>query len=98
MPPRYKKLLLTLGLLLGLIVVFIILIYACRPPRTAHTAELFQGVLYERTVYTTPRPLVVHSIEIDLTAPGIGFLVTLGDERSGVGDTRPNDFHLCRRV
>lgn len=42
--------------------------------------ELFQGVTYRREVYTKPRPMVAHIVTIDLRAPGIGFLVTPGDQ------------------
>ena len=47
-----------------------------RPERTAETRSLFQGVTYRRYVKTQPRPLVLHTVEIDLTAPGIDFFVT----------------------
>jgi len=47
-----------------------------RPPRTDYSAQLFQGVEYSRQVRAQPRPLVIHTVAIDLTAPDIGFLVT----------------------
>lgn len=47
-----------------------------RPPRVGQMRPLFQGVSYERLVRESPRPLVFHVMEIDLTMPGIGFLVT----------------------
>lgn len=37
---------------------------------------LFQGISYSRDVRDTPRPLVIHVIKIDLTTPGLSFLVT----------------------
>jgi hypothetical protein len=41
--------------------------------------RLFQGVQYERSIARQPRPLVIHTVRIDLTAPGIDFLVTPPD-------------------
>ena len=38
--------------------------------------QLFQGVQYIREVKDSPRPMVVHIVTIDLTAPGIRVLVT----------------------
>ncbi len=55
-----------------------------RPPRSDHVAELFQGVSYTRQARETPRPLMIHIVEIDLQAPGIGFLVTPGDSTTGL--------------
>lgn len=51
-----------------------------RPPRQDITETLFEGVTYRRFARTTPRPLMIHVLEIDLDAPGIGFLVTPGDD------------------
>ncbi|HEX6383824.1 MAG TPA: phosphodiester glycosidase family protein [Anaerolineae bacterium] len=50
-----------------------------RPPRAYHSVELFQGVEYTRRIRAVPRPLVIHTVSIDLTAPGLGFLVTPND-------------------
>lgn len=47
-----------------------------RPQRTDYSARLLQGVEYTRQVRAHPRPLVIHTVTIDLTAPDIGFLVT----------------------
>lgn len=49
---------------------------ATRPQRTDHGADLFHGVAYTRQLRSRPRPLVVHTVTVDLTAPDIGFLVT----------------------
>ncbi len=51
-----------------------------RPPRQDINEELFQGITYKRFVRSFPRPLVIHMLEIDLTFPGIDFLVTPGDD------------------
>jgi hypothetical protein len=50
-----------------------------RPPRTNETRSLFQGVTYQREARSTPRLLMIHIVKIDLTAPGIGVLVTPGN-------------------
>ena len=54
-----------------------------RPPRTDLHAPLFQGVTYTRLVRTEPRPLMIHVVEIDMAAPGLGLLVTPPDSASG---------------
>jgi hypothetical protein len=55
-----------------------------RPPRRDYQVTLFDGVTYDRRVYTAPRPLILHTIEIDLTVPGIDFFVTPGEEMDGM--------------
>jgi hypothetical protein len=70
-----------LALLAALVVVTI---WPDRPLRTDYTAELFSGVVYTRWARVAPRPLMIHVVEIDLSAPGIGLLVTPGDESSGM--------------
>lgn len=47
-----------------------------RPHRLPVSRALFQGVTYERHVHKSPRPLLFHVVAVDLTHPGIGFLVT----------------------
>lgn len=51
-----------------------------RPPRQDVSEELFQGITYRRFARTSPRPLVIHMLEIDLSFPGINFFVTPGDD------------------
>ena len=65
--------------LLLLVIAAVLLVLASRPPRTDLTEELFQGITYHRWARSTPRPLMIHVIDIDLTAPGIRFLVTPDD-------------------
>jgi hypothetical protein len=55
-----------------------------RPPRENSRVELFQGIVYTRQARSTPRPLMLHIVEVDLTAPGVGFLVTPGDDTSSL--------------
>ncbi len=38
--------------------------------------QLFEGVMYSREIFMSPRPNVVHIVMIDVTTPGIRFLVT----------------------
>jgi len=50
-----------------------------RPQPAPTSQQLFDGVTYEREVITSPRPLVVHWVTVDLRAPGVSLLVTPGD-------------------
>lgn len=47
-----------------------------RPPRTNHNMQLFHGVEYSRQVRAYPRPIIIHTVTVDLTVPDIDFLVT----------------------
>ena len=49
---------------------------ALRPARTPVARSLFQGIAYERHVWDSPRPVLLHLVTVDLTAEGIDFLVT----------------------
>lgn len=52
-------------------------------PETEPTEQaLFEGVRYIREVYETPRPMVVHVMRVDLTAPGIRFQATPRDNHT----------------
>ncbi len=44
--------------------------------------KLFQGVLYQRQVRQSPRPVVVHIVTVDLRQNGLSFLVTPGEQKS----------------
>ena len=55
-----------------------------RPPQVDTEMQLFEGVSYVRQARTTPRPLMIHIVEIDLLSPGIEFLVTPGDNIGGM--------------
>jgi exopolysaccharide biosynthesis protein len=50
-----------------------------RPLPLEEQRELFNGVMYFRSVRRTPRPLIIHGIQVNLHADGIRFLVTPGD-------------------
>ena len=54
--------------------------YAIRPQPKASQESLFEGVTYIRDVRSSPRPMVIHVVEIDLKANGISILVTPGDK------------------
>ena len=47
-----------------------------RPARTVESRSLYKGVQYDRYARDSPRSLMFHIITIDLTAPGLKFLVT----------------------
>lgn len=49
-----------------------------RPPQTLLEEPLFQGIHYRREFRTHPRPLMLHIVTVDLTAPGLKVLVTPG--------------------
>lgn len=49
-----------------------------RPPQIAEARSLFQGITYRRDFITTPQPVMMHTVTIDLTAPGIKVFVTPG--------------------
>ncbi|MCC7448755.1 MAG: phosphodiester glycosidase family protein [Anaerolineae bacterium] len=57
--------------------------YSHRPLPANVRQPLFEGIIYTREVRSNPRPLVIHIVTVDLTAPGIGFLVTPGKPTSG---------------
>lgn len=50
--------------------------YAHRPQPAPLREELAPGITYVRESRTEPRPVVLHRVEIDLTTPGLEFLVT----------------------
>jgi hypothetical protein len=52
-----------------------------RPARREEQRELFEGVVYRRQARRWPRPLVIHTMAVDLTA--VDFLVTPGDANCG---------------
>jgi hypothetical protein len=56
--------------------------YVHRPQPAPVRERLFQGILYVREVIRAPHPLVIHIMEVDLTAPGVSFLVTPGDPKA----------------
>ncbi|NES87016.1 MAG: phosphodiester glycosidase family protein [Moorea sp. SIO2B7] len=49
-----------------------------RPPQTSMQEELFVGVTYQRQVKKQPRPVMIHVVSVDLTAPGIKLIVSPG--------------------
>jgi hypothetical protein len=67
---------------LGCLAVGLGLFYGSRPLPTRVTQDLREGVRYYRRFHTEPRWVVVHIVTVDLTAPGLHFLVTPGDPES----------------
>jgi hypothetical protein len=51
-----------------------------RPDRKSYKTQLFDGVTYAREVRSTPRPLMIHTVAIDLSLALVDFLVTPGDD------------------
>ena len=96
MPHKLIKALTTGFTLLGLLTLgvggFYLYRMSLRPARQATSQALFQGVTYQRHVRNQPRPLVYHVITVDLSAPGIDFLVTPASPTAGyplAADTVP---------
>ncbi len=54
-----------------------------RPQPPSTRVELFEGITYIRDVRQQPRPLVIHVVRIDLTTPGLSFIVTPSDPVDG---------------
>lgn len=50
-----------------------------RPPQTDEVRSLFPGIVYRREFRTNPRPMMIHIVSIDLSAPGVRVFVTPGD-------------------
>lgn len=63
--------------LLLLLVVPFLWVRLARPDRTEQVSALAPGVTYERIIREEPE-LVLHVVQIDLTTPGLEFLVTPG--------------------
>ena len=79
---KKKKIRLPIVLVIVLCLVCVgspLLYYLGRPLPVALQTEPLQGVKYYRRVHFTPYPMVAHIVTVDLQAPGIGFLVTVGD-------------------
>jgi hypothetical protein len=77
--PQTTNILMAAGM--GLLVLPLILygwFHFLRPPRTNFERSLFQGIVYRREVRSTPRPLIIHIVTIDLAAPGVRVLVSPG--------------------
>lgn len=49
-----------------------------RPPQTDVEEPLFQGIHYRREFHTSPRPLMLHIVTVNLKASGLKVLVTPG--------------------
>jgi hypothetical protein len=50
-------------------------------PKSIHE-NLFPSITYIREVTAMPRPLVIHTLTIQLNAPGVSFFVTPGDPKA----------------
>ncbi|WP_083305454.1 phosphodiester glycosidase family protein [Moorena producens] len=78
---RLKRILLTTSIsIVSVPVLFYGGLLVKRPLPTDKQQQLFQGIVYQRDARNSPRPLMVHTVTIDLTAPGIKLLVTPGNK------------------
>ncbi|AFY34318.1 phosphodiester glycosidase family protein [Calothrix sp. PCC 7507] len=59
-----------------------------RPPRTNQQQALFNGIVYQRRALSAPRPVMIHILTVDLTAPGVKALVTPGIPNQSQGITK----------
>jgi Phosphodiester glycosidase len=84
---RYIRLFLFSGISVLLLPLFFY-VWLCllRPPQTDVEQMLFQGIVYQRVTRSTPRPVMMHIVTVDLETPEIKALVTPGMPRpSGRG-------------
>src|SRR3954454_13387489 len=72
--------------------------YYHRPQPSPERRELAPGVVYTRESRTSPRPIVVHVVEMDLTTPGLEFVVTPAEPTGGVGLPAPDHQPVRPRV
>jgi hypothetical protein len=96
-----KKRKLALIIVIGLSLVCVgmpLMYYWGRPLPVAMHTEPFQGVTYYRRVHFTPYPLVAHIVIVDLQAPGIGFLVTPGDQEQEYPLAARTTSHFARSM
>ncbi|AFZ00226.1 phosphodiester glycosidase family protein [Calothrix sp. PCC 6303] len=68
------------GILLAFPLIYYNWLHFLRPHRIDEKQELFPGVVYQRSAKSTPRPLLIHIVTIDLTKPKIKPFVTPGVE------------------
>lgn len=57
--------------------------YTHRPRPESDHRILFDGITYTRDVRSDPRPVIIHVIAVDLSTPGLRFLVTPGEPTQG---------------
>ncbi|MDJ1176260.1 phosphodiester glycosidase family protein [Roseofilum capinflatum] len=77
-----KIALIIIALLLGIPGGIYGILLLSRPARTPLVEELFPGVTYTRLIRSTPRPLVIHQVKIDLSTAQMQPLVTPGDSQA----------------
>jgi len=70
--------------ILIIILSLIVAAFACQLPGNAILPEpgsetLFDGITYTRVVRTSPHPMVIHIVTVDLRTKGISLMVTPGD-------------------
>lgn len=57
--------------------------YSHRPQPSASSREITTGIRYQCIVRSSPRPLVIHILRIDLDTPGLEFVVTPAEPVGG---------------
>jgi hypothetical protein len=73
-----RRKLIVIALVIMVAAFIIHLLWPKRPPRQPVESRLFRGVTYIRQTPTRPRPLLIHAIVVQISTPGIDFLVTPG--------------------
>ncbi len=77
---KRKRIPIIISILILLCIIGIpIIYYAGRPLPVPLRTQLFDGVIYYRRFHVKPRLLIAHIITVDLSTPGLEFLVTPGD-------------------
>jgi hypothetical protein len=78
-PPFLKTLLTLMGMgVLGFPLAIAGWLTFQRPPQTNLEQTLFKGIHYQRQFRSQPRPVMLHIVTVDLTAPGLKVIVTPG--------------------
>ncbi|MEO1351291.1 MAG: phosphodiester glycosidase family protein [Cyanobacteria bacterium J06635_15] len=86
---RYRKLSLAILIATLLPLILYAMLAFQRPARVELTQTLFAGITYQRQIRTTPRAIVIHIIHVDLTAPGIGIIVSPSVDNRPADPTEP---------
>ncbi|MGG6295861.1 phosphodiester glycosidase family protein [Leptolyngbya sp. AN02str] len=82
---QYWQAIVAIGLMLPLLV-YALLAFQL-PPRAPYQQMLFPGMDYQRLVFSSPRPYILHLVTVDLTTPGLQAFVTPGRAVDRRGET-----------
>lgn len=64
--------------ILGLPILLYVMALSSRPPRINETRSLFQGITYQRQAWSSPRPVMLHLVTVNLAAEGVKPFVSPG--------------------